>query len=67
MDLKTALLQLTSSDDPEANLPATEGLIGHAAAEGAGVTHVTLDLDAVAATRAKIPSLANARNFTGPG
>ena len=37
------------------------------AGEGLGVTHVTLDLGAVAATRAKIPSLANARSFTGPG
>ena len=37
------------------------------AGESVGVTHVTLDLDAVAATRAKIPSLANARDFTGPG
>ena len=36
------------------------------AGEGTGVTHVTLDLDAVAATRAKIPSLANARKFSGP-
>jgi len=36
------------------------------AGEGSGVTHVTLDLDAVADTRAKIPSLANARRFTGP-
>ncbi|HSF96023.1 MAG TPA: carbon-nitrogen hydrolase family protein [Thermohalobaculum sp.] len=36
------------------------------AGEGPGVTHVTLDLDAVAKARAKIPSLANARSFTGP-
>jgi predicted amidohydrolase len=36
------------------------------AGEGMGVTHVTLDLDAVAKTRAKIPSLANARCFTRP-
>jgi len=34
------------------------------AADGAGVTHVALDLDAVAEARAKIPSLANARKFT---
>ncbi len=36
------------------------------AGEGVGVTHVTLDLDAVAKTRAKIPSLANARKFDSP-
>ncbi len=36
------------------------------AGEGVGVTHVTLDLDAVAQTRAKIPSLANARPFAPP-
>jgi predicted amidohydrolase len=36
------------------------------AGEGVGVTHVTLDLDAVAEARAKIPSLANARKFAVP-
>ncbi len=36
------------------------------AGEGVGVTHVTLDLDAVAQSRAKIPSLANARPFAPP-
>ena len=36
------------------------------AGEGVGVTHVTLDLDAVAKARAKIPSLANARKFAAP-
>jgi predicted amidohydrolase len=36
------------------------------AGEGVGVTHVTLDLDAVSGTRAKIPSLANAREFSSP-
>ncbi len=36
------------------------------AGEGVGVTHVTVDLDAVAKTRAKIPSLANARKFDSP-
>ncbi len=36
------------------------------AGEGVDVTHVTLDLDAVAKTRAKIPSLANARKFDSP-
>jgi predicted amidohydrolase len=36
------------------------------AGEGVGVTHVTLDLDAVAEARAKIPSLANARKFATP-
>ena len=36
------------------------------AGAGVGVTHVTLDLDAVAQTRAKIPSLANARPFAPP-
>ena len=36
------------------------------AGEGTGVTHVTLDLDAVAETRGKIPSLANARRFDPP-
>jgi len=36
------------------------------AGEGVGVTHVTLDLDAVAGSRAKIPSLANARKFAPP-
>jgi predicted amidohydrolase len=36
------------------------------AGEGASVTHVTLDLDAVAEARTKIPSLANARKFTPP-
>ncbi len=36
------------------------------AGEGAGVTRVTLDLGKVAETRAKIPSLANARAFGGP-
>ncbi len=36
------------------------------AGAGVGVTHVTLDLDAVAETRAKIPSLANARKFASP-
>jgi len=37
------------------------------AGAGIGVTHVSLDLGQVAKTRAKIPSLANARSFTGPG
>ncbi len=37
------------------------------AGEGPGVTRVTLDLGRVAETRAKIPSLANARSFTAPG
>ena len=37
------------------------------AADGVGVTQVTLELDAVADTRAKIPSLANARRFAPPG
>jgi len=36
------------------------------AGAGVGVTHVALDLDAVAQTRAKIPSLANARPFAPP-
>ena len=36
------------------------------AGTGVGVTHVTLDLDAVAEARAKIPSLANARSFAPP-
>jgi predicted amidohydrolase len=36
------------------------------AGEGVGVTHVTLNLDAVAECRAKIPSLANARKFAPP-
>jgi len=36
------------------------------AGEGVGVTHVTLSLDAVADTRTKIPSLANARPFAPP-
>ncbi len=36
------------------------------AGAGVGVNHVTLDLDAVAQTRAKIPSLANARPFAPP-
>ena len=36
------------------------------AGEGVGVTDVTLNLDGVAEARAKIPSLANARNFAAP-
>ncbi|MBK0400754.1 carbon-nitrogen hydrolase family protein [Limibaculum sp. M0105] len=36
------------------------------AGDGMGVTFVTLDLDEVAKTRSRIPSLANARSFTGP-
>ena len=36
------------------------------AGEGTGVTMVELDLDQVASTRAKVPSLANARTFAGP-
>ena len=36
------------------------------AGEGVGVTHITLDLDAVAQARAKIPSIANSRKFTAP-
>ena len=36
------------------------------AEDGTGVTHVTLDLDTVAETRGKIPSLANARRFAAP-
>jgi len=36
------------------------------AGAGVGVTHVTLDLGAVAETRAKIPCLANARKFAPP-
>jgi hypothetical protein len=36
------------------------------AGEGVGVTHATLNLDAVAQSRAKIPSLANARIFAAP-
>ena len=42
------------------------GKILAVAEDGTGVTHVTLDLDAVAETRGKIPSLANARQFTPP-
>ena len=37
------------------------------AGEGVGVTHVTLDLDEVGKTRARIPSLANARPFRPAG
>ena len=36
------------------------------AGTGVGVTHVALDLDAVAEARTKIPSLANSRKFTPP-
>jgi predicted amidohydrolase len=36
------------------------------AGEGAGVTFVELDLSLIDATRAKIPSLQNARAFAGP-
>ena len=36
------------------------------AGTGVGVTHVTLELDAVAESRAKIPSLTNARKFAPP-
>ena len=36
------------------------------AGEGVGVTLVTLDLDAIAKTRNRIPSLANAREFAPP-
>ena len=36
------------------------------AGEGTGVTMFDLDLDEVAETRAKVPSLANARPFEGP-
>jgi predicted amidohydrolase len=36
------------------------------AGEGVGVTQVTLDLDAIAKTRNRIPSLANAREFAPP-
>ena len=36
------------------------------AGEGTGVTLVDLDLDQVDQTRAKVPSLANARSFSGP-
>jgi predicted amidohydrolase len=36
------------------------------AGEVPGVTQMTLDLGAVAETRAKIPSLTNARDFAGP-
>jgi len=42
------------------------GLVLADAGEGIGITHVTLDLDAVSEARAKIPSLANARKFTAP-
>jgi len=35
MDLRAALIQLNSSDDPEANLGETERLIRQAAADGA--------------------------------
>ena len=34
--------------------------------EGAGTAVVDLDLAQVAAARAKVPALANARRFTGP-
>jgi predicted amidohydrolase len=37
------------------------------AGEGTGVTCVDLDLDLVAKTRARVPSLANARGFAPPG
>ena len=36
------------------------------AGEGTGVTMVDLDLDQVEKTRAKVPSLSNARSFDGP-
>ena len=34
--MRAALIQLTSGDDPQANLPVTQGLIAEAAAAGAG-------------------------------
>ena len=34
--LKAALIQLNSSDDPEANLPVTQAFIREAAGRGAG-------------------------------
>jgi predicted amidohydrolase len=37
------------------------------AGEGTGVAHVTLEIDKVAEARAKIPSLANTRDFVPPG
>ena len=49
----------SNANDPSARELAEAG-------EGAGVTAVTLDLDAVSQARSRIPSLANTRKFATP-
>jgi predicted amidohydrolase len=51
MELRIALIQLNSSDDPVANLPAIERLIRQAATEGAGLVLTPEVTNIVSASR----------------
>lgn len=51
--MKAALLQLTSGDDPAANLPVTLGMIRDAAAQGAGFVLTPEVTNCVSASRAQ--------------
>ncbi len=53
MDLRAALIQLNGSDDPEANLGATEPLIRQAAAEGAELV-LTPEVTNIVSTSRKV-------------
>lgn len=50
---RAALVQLTSSDDPEANLPVTRGLVAEGAAEGAGLILTPEVTNCVSASRTR--------------
>jgi predicted amidohydrolase len=51
--MRAALLQLTSSDDPEANIPATLALVAEAAARGAELVATPEVTNCVSADRAR--------------
>jgi predicted amidohydrolase len=55
--MRAALLQLTSGDDPAANLPATEGLVREAAAGGAGLVLTPECTNMVSASRERQQAL----------
>jgi len=60
--MKSAVLQLTSGDDPAANLPVTLGLLDRAADEGAGFVLTPEVTNCVSASRAR-----QAEVLTGEG
>ena len=51
--MKTALVQLNSGDDPDANLPVTQGFVAQAAAAGAGFVLTPEVTNCVSASRTR--------------